>query len=122
MNPSGLMEQLQQGERQTESEFDRLVHRRLATEGYKLIPQWRVGHYRIDLVVKGKSRLLAVECDGDRFHPAEKLADDMAREAILEEFGLAFLGHACNSERAFPFPLPLIRTERMGTQTSHRLK
>ncbi|HLC16188.1 MAG TPA: AAA domain-containing protein, partial [Thermodesulfovibrionia bacterium] len=91
MNPSGLMEQLQQGERQTESEFERLVHRWLVTEGYKLIPQWRVGHYRIDLVVKGKSRLLAVECDGDRFHPAEKLADDMARQAILERLGWTFV-------------------------------
>jgi predicted RNA binding protein YcfA (HicA-like mRNA interferase family) len=48
--------------------------------------QWVVGHYRIDLVVEGNGRRLAVECDGDKFHTIEKVAEDMARQAILERF------------------------------------
>ncbi len=32
----------------------------------------------------------AVECDGDRYHPMDKLAEDMARQAILERLGWTF--------------------------------
>ena len=35
--------------------------------------------YRIDLVVESSNGRLAVECDGDRFHSIETVADDMAR-------------------------------------------
>ncbi len=50
-----------------------------------------VGHYRIDLVVESSCGRLAVECDGDRFHPIEKVADDMARQAVLERIGWRFV-------------------------------
>jgi hypothetical protein len=33
---------------------------------------------------------LAVECDGDRFHPHEKLGEDMERQAVLERLGWIF--------------------------------
>ncbi len=49
-----------------------------------------MGAYRIDLVVEGNGKRLAVECDGDRWHPIEKLEDDMARQAILERLGWRF--------------------------------
>src|SRR5471030_616401 len=42
------------------------------------------------MVVEGDGKRLAVECDGDRWHPIEKLADDMARQAILERLGWTF--------------------------------
>ncbi len=32
-----------------------------------------------------------VECDGDRYHPHEKLAEDMERQAILERVGWRFI-------------------------------
>lgn len=75
----------------TESEFERLVLRRLVDAGYRVTAQWPVGRYRIDLVVQGNGRRLAVECDGDRFHPLEKIADDMARQAVLERLGWRFV-------------------------------
>jgi hypothetical protein len=50
-----------------------------------------VGHYRIDLVVESSGGRLAVECDGDRFHPIEQVADDMARQAVLERIGWRFV-------------------------------
>ena len=45
---------------------------------------------RTDLVVEGGGKRLAIECDGDRFHPIEKLPEDMARQAILERLGWTF--------------------------------
>ena len=78
-------------EQQTESEFEKQVLRRLMMVGYRVIPQWPVGAYRIDLVVEGDGKRLAVECDGDRWHPREKLEEDMARQAILERLGWRFV-------------------------------
>jgi len=66
------------------------VLRRLTQYGYRVIPQWKVGYYWIDLVVEGGGKRLAIECDGDRFHPIEKLPEDMARQAILERLGWTF--------------------------------
>lgn len=55
-------------------------------------PQYTVGHYRIDLVVEGcDAQRIAVECDGDRYHPVEKIAEDMARQAVLERIGWRFV-------------------------------
>ena len=59
--------------------------------GYRVIAQWPVGAYRIDLVVEGGGKRLAVECDGDRWHPIEKLEEDMARQAVLERLGWRFV-------------------------------
>jgi hypothetical protein len=59
--------------------------------GYRVTAQWPVGAYRIDLVVEGNSKRLAVECDGDRWHPIEKLEEDMARQTILERLGWRFV-------------------------------
>lgn len=75
----------------TESELERGVLQRLLSEGYRVTPQWRVGPYRIDFVVEDGTRRLAVECDGDRYHPPEKLRDDMARQAVLERMGWRFV-------------------------------
>ncbi len=89
-NPRTLLD-LQLADDRTESEFERLVLRRLLDAGYRVTPQWPVGRYRIDLVVQGNGRRLAVECDGDRFHPLEKIADDMDRQAVLERLGWRFV-------------------------------
>jgi very-short-patch-repair endonuclease len=75
----------------TESDFERLVLKRLTDAGYRVKTQWQVGYYRIDMVIEGGGKRLAVECDGDRYHPLEKLADDMARQAVLERLGWHFV-------------------------------
>jgi very-short-patch-repair endonuclease len=57
----------------------------LAQRGYWITPQVRVGQYRIDLVVQGHNDArLAVECDGDKYHGADKWTDDMRRQRVLE--------------------------------------
>lgn len=74
-----------------ESEFEQQVFDRLVNAGYKVTTQWPVGAYRIDMVVEGNNKRLAIECDGDRWHPQEKLEEDMARQAILERLGWRFV-------------------------------
>lgn len=91
LDPSETLNLIEAGKEQTESEFERQVYNRLILRGYKVIPQYRVGFYRIDLVVEGDGNRRAVECDGDRFHPIEKLEEDMARQAVLERLGWSFI-------------------------------
>ncbi len=90
-DPYALVHEVESEEQQTDSEFEKQVLRRLMMAGYRVIPQWPVGAYRIDLVVEGNGKRLAVECDGDRWHPREKLEEDMARQAILERLGWRFV-------------------------------
>jgi very-short-patch-repair endonuclease len=90
-NPRALTKLLEEGDRKVESEFERQVLRRLLTKGYRVVPQWQAGCFRIDLVVVGENNAkLAIECDGDRYHPPEKLEDDMLRQGILERRGWIF--------------------------------
>jgi very-short-patch-repair endonuclease len=89
-DPRALARLAEDIEDRSESEFETLVAKRLISAGYYVIPQWRVGYYRIDLVVEGSGKRLAIECDGDRFHPQEKIVEDMMRQATLERLGWKF--------------------------------
>jgi very-short-patch-repair endonuclease len=74
-----------------ESPFEREVYDELSQRGYWVTPQVRVGQYRIDLVVEGHNDTrLAIECDGDRYHGADKWAEDMQRQRVLERAGWMF--------------------------------
>lgn len=90
-DPGALMRLLETQEERTESEFERLVMQRLIQAGYRVKAQCAVGAYRIDMVVEGGGKRLAVECDGDRWHTEENLKDDMARQMILERMGWRFV-------------------------------
>jgi very-short-patch-repair endonuclease len=89
-DPSRLMRALEEKEKRTQSAFEREVMKRLIAAGYRVAPHWRVGAFRIDLVVEGDGRRLAIECDGDRYHPLEKLPEDMDRQSVLERMGWIF--------------------------------
>lgn len=86
-DPNSLVEEIERKTSRTESEFERQVVSRLVEAGFTVEPQWKVGAYRIDMVVGSKENRVAVECDGDRWHPLEKSAEDMARQALLERLG-----------------------------------
>ena len=90
-DPEALTRSLKRKEEKTESEFERLVLSRLMMAGYKVTPQWEVGAFRIDMVVEGGSKRLAVECDGDKYHTLENLREDLSRQAILERLGWTFV-------------------------------
>lgn len=85
-----LMRALEEKEQRPQSVFEREVMKRLVAGGYRVFPQWRVGSFRIDLVVEGDGKRLAIECDGDRYQPLEKLPEDMDRQSILERMGWIF--------------------------------
>ena len=89
-DPDSSARMLEQQVGRTESPFEKEVLKRLASAGYKVTTQVEVGYFRIDMVVEGDGKRLAVECDGDRYHPIEKLAEDMSRQAILERLGWKF--------------------------------
>jgi very-short-patch-repair endonuclease len=89
-DPTHLMRALEEKENRAQSPFEREVMKRLLAAGYRVHPQWRVGAFRIDLVVEGDRRRVAIECDGDRYHPLEKIPEDMDRQAVLERMGWVF--------------------------------
>jgi very-short-patch-repair endonuclease len=89
-DPSRLMRALEEKENRAQSHFEREVMKRLLAAGYCVASQWRVGAFRIDLVVEADSRRLAIECDGDRYHPLDRLPEDMDRQAVLERMGWIF--------------------------------
>jgi len=74
-----------------ESPFEREMYDELTQRGYWVTPQVRVGQYRIDMVVEGHDDArLAVECDGDKYHGADRWADDMQRQRVLERANWMF--------------------------------
>jgi very-short-patch-repair endonuclease/superfamily I DNA/RNA helicase len=89
-DPDSSSRNFEQEVGRTESPFEREVLKRLTNAGYRVQTQVQVGYFRIDMVVEGKGKRLAVECDGDRYHPIEQLAADMNRQAILERLGWRF--------------------------------
>jgi len=89
---SHLMRALEEAEKKAPSPFARQIMKQLEARGFRVTPQWRVGAYRIDLVVEGDGRRLAIECDGDPRFPVEigKLSEDLERQTILERLGWIF--------------------------------
>jgi len=75
----------------SESPFEMEVMKFLLAESYKVIPQFKVGAYRIDMVVQYGDKKVALECDGERFHTSDNLNNDLARQAILERLGWRFI-------------------------------
>jgi very-short-patch-repair endonuclease len=96
-DPARLMRALEEKEKRTQSNFEREVMKRIVTAGYSVTPHWKIGTFRIDLVVEGGGKRLAIECDGDRYHALEKLPEDMDRQSVLERMGWIFT-HIRSSE------------------------
>ncbi len=73
-----------------DSWFEVDVFLQIADRGYRVLPQFEVAGYFIDLVVEGMKGRIAVECDGDEFHGLEQFDNDMARQRMLERCGWSF--------------------------------
>ena len=74
-----------------QSPLEQDVAEYLGKNGITITPQYRVGHYMIDLAVRyvgGAS--IAIECDGDRYHTDETHQADMMRQKVLERAGWIF--------------------------------
>lgn len=93
-----------------DSQFERDVFNLITERGFRVSTQIIVGdptnsRYRIDLVVEGMQGRLAVECDGDFWHGADRFEHDMARQRDLERAGWQFFrirggDFYCGPERA----------------------
>ena len=77
--------------RRAQSPFEEEVLERLRAEGFGVDPQVEVGGHLIDIVVSDGRQQVAIECDGDRVKPPERIAADMARQAVLERVGWRFI-------------------------------
>lgn len=73
-----------------DSWFEVGVFLQIVRRGYCVLPQYELAGYRIDLLVEGMKGRLAVECDGDVWHGADRYEEDMARQRVLERCGLRF--------------------------------
>ena len=79
-----------------DSEFEEEVYDRLVDEVGKenLIPQMKVGGFRIDIVYKSPIAgvpMIAIECDGAKYHSSnEAYLYDIHRQKILEKQGFVF--------------------------------
>jgi superfamily I DNA and/or RNA helicase/very-short-patch-repair endonuclease len=76
-----------------ESWFEVDVALEILTLGYEVKPQFKVGPYRIDLVIFDKLNTLnrlAIECDGDKYHGIEDIERDINRQKVLERCGWKF--------------------------------
>lgn len=76
-----------------DSWFEVDIFNDIVNKGYSVKPQYEVakGKYRIDLVAFfPDGTKIAVECDGDKWHGAEKYQDDMMRQKVLERCGWQF--------------------------------
>lgn len=59
----------------------------------RIIPQYKLGGYRIDFVLVDQLRkpIIAIECDGAEWHSSQQAyANDIHRQKIIEEYGLKF--------------------------------
>ena len=73
-----------------DSWFEVDVALELLRKDFAVLAQHEVSGKRIDLVVEGGQARLAVECDGDHWHGADRYEDDMQRQRQLERCGWEF--------------------------------
>ena len=76
-----------------DSWFEVDIFNDIVNKGHRVIPQYKVagGKYRIDLVaIFPDGTKIAIECDGDKWHGADKYQDDMLRQKVLERCGWQF--------------------------------
>ena len=110
-----------------ESQFEHDVYTNIKARGYKVIPQFRVANYKVDLVVEGLKSRLAVECDGDEWHGPEVFEKDMYRQRILERCGWTFFRisgseYYRNPEKALEKLWPKLETLEIKPFSYHESK
>jgi very-short-patch-repair endonuclease len=115
-----------------DSWFEVDVALELLRKGFIVTPQFEVAGKRIDLVVEGGQARLAVECDGDEWHGADRYEADMQRQRMLERCGWEFFrvrecAFYANKEEALQGSWraleergirPFVRTENLEPQTA----
>ncbi|MBE1555652.1 AAA domain-containing protein [Sporosarcina limicola] len=86
-----LKEETEANRQKCESKFEENVFDAIVANGYRVIPQYEVAGFRMDLVIQGEQSKLVVECDGDHWHTSvEDRERDFLRERLLQRAGWTF--------------------------------
>jgi very-short-patch-repair endonuclease/energy-coupling factor transporter ATP-binding protein EcfA2 len=111
-----------------DSWFEVDIYQEIRIRKYRVIPQYKVGPYRIDLVVELKdvNCRIAIECDGDIYHNGENLERDIQRQLVLERAGWEFFRIRYSHYRYFPEEAlaglwKLLKKRKLGTETINLL-
>lgn len=96
----------------------------IAAHGYTVVPQFAFAGYRIDLVIQGGSSMLAVECDGARWHGPDALDGDFRRQRTLQRCGWVFFrvsdsAFRFNPEKALAGLWPLLEERGIYPANGH---
>lgn len=130
-NPKELRQQILATQKKADPKsvvFEPAVIRDLMQAGFRVVPQLEVGAYTIDMIVEGNSKRIAIECDGDRYHPPEKLGNDLQRQMVLERLGWHFIrvrgseyfrNRETTMKRVFSM-LDSLGVERLGTASANK--
>lgn len=87
-NPYANENKMKQVAELSESDFEQRVAKDLIYRKYCVQQQFPVGSYRLDMVIRYKDKIIALECDGDRYHSRpEQIQRDEEREEILSRAG-----------------------------------
>lgn len=89
LDPKAVTRAQEQAALRSESPFEKGVAQALVRRGFRPLQQWTVGYYRIDMAFP--KQMVAIECDGDRYHPIEKIGEDLERQSVLERLGWRFV-------------------------------
>ena len=91
-DPGAVIQKYRSIEAESESPFEEEIAKALVSKHYRIVQQFPVGSYRLDIVVQSASKSVCIECDGDRYHSgSEKIKADMERQLILERVGWKFV-------------------------------
>jgi len=72
------------------SPFEKEVYEKIVSKGYRVVPQFEIAGYFIDLMIFGDNNRLAVECDSAEWHGPENWEKDAYRQRQLERCGVRF--------------------------------
>lgn len=91
INPENFKEQ-KLSKAKVETNLELTVANELKVKGYNIVPDWKVGSYRIDMVAVYRDKKIAIECDGDLSNTVSNtIKDDMEKQTVLERLGWRFI-------------------------------
>ncbi|NRA04392.1 MAG: AAA family ATPase [Myxococcales bacterium] len=91
-NPEGLRPRPIKEKQRFNCDLEKGVFMGLKAAGHRVTQRYQVGEYVIDLVVEGEAgSRVGIQCDGDRPHSMEMLAEETDRQATLQRLGWDFV-------------------------------
>ncbi|MCY6484992.1 AAA domain-containing protein [Clostridium aestuarii] len=74
-----------------QSQLQKDVYRMLKEKDYEVKPQVVIGKHKIDFVIEGYNKKIAIECDGDKTEKIERWEEEYDKQICLHRVGWKFL-------------------------------